>query len=256
MILSCPACQTRYLVPDAAVGPGGRQVRCASCQHSWHAEPPVTDAPVPEPIVAAPEAAGEPVESQTEPLAEPLAEPAPAPPEAPPPAPVAAAPVALRDAPDGPDPFAAAPPFRPRPTPARTWILIALAAAVLLLGALAAVVALGPPAIGSKLGLWPDGAVTLTIQVTQKPERRPMESGNELFSVTGRIVNQTETAQSVPNIRAQLLDAQSRVVYSWTIARPTATLAPGASAEFDSAALDVPRGARALNLSFARAGAN
>jgi hypothetical protein len=53
-----------------------------------------------------------------------------------------------------------------------------------------------------------------------------------------------------------LLDAQSRVVYSWTISRPVAQLPPGGTADFDSAALDVPRGARALNLSFASAGGN
>ena len=39
MILSCPACDTKYVVKDDAVPPGGRQVRCASCKHSWHQEP-------------------------------------------------------------------------------------------------------------------------------------------------------------------------------------------------------------------------
>jgi predicted Zn finger-like uncharacterized protein len=39
MILTCPACSTQYAVKDGAIPPGGRQVRCASCKHSWHQDP-------------------------------------------------------------------------------------------------------------------------------------------------------------------------------------------------------------------------
>lgn len=39
MILTCPECTTRFLLPAEALGASGRKVRCSNCQHIWYQEP-------------------------------------------------------------------------------------------------------------------------------------------------------------------------------------------------------------------------
>lgn len=40
MILQCPECAARYLVPDRSIPKNGRHVRCAKCNNTWHFRPP------------------------------------------------------------------------------------------------------------------------------------------------------------------------------------------------------------------------
>ena len=287
MILTCPNCGTQYVVKDGAIPPEGRQVRCAACKHSWHQEPEEATAaplevereatgveqPVAEPAMA--DAAPDEAETFTEatmidprngPEAEERAyeeaviegdaetpqaitEQAAAVED---PEPVAA-PAATADwsepptaeaAPDDFSPFADDSSDEPRKrSPLTTLLTIVLA--VVVLAALFWFFA--PPNLKARLGLGATGTSPLAL-VTTHMDRQRLESGNELLTVTGRVINPTGKEQDVPPLQAQLRSKTGKVVYSWTIAPPARSLAAGASASFNSAEVNVPPGGDELTI--------
>jgi predicted Zn finger-like uncharacterized protein len=75
MIVTCPACATRFLVKPADIGPQGRMVRCARCSDTWFQAPPPPELAAtpaatlpPEPVVTPPPAADGSPAVPTEPM--------------------------------------------------------------------------------------------------------------------------------------------------------------------------------------------
>jgi predicted Zn finger-like uncharacterized protein len=297
MILTCPSCGTQYVVKDGAIPPGGRQVRCASCKHSWHQDAPESEESGSTAHGHAPALEGAPVEQADaapvvseedqslteatliEPRSGPEAEersyeeaalensedpalsgPGPQTDDAQ--GTYASAefdiarrePLAARsDWDEPPEREAQVDDFRPYPAadevePRRRSPLLGILLVVVLVVVLAAAFwFLAPPDLKARLGL--AGATTSPLAlVTTHMDRQRLESGNELLTVTGRVINPTTQEQDVPPLQAQLKTRAGKVVYSWTIAPPARSLQAGASASFNSAEVNVPPGGDELTI--------
>lgn len=283
MIISCPACSTRYVVPDNAISAEGRTVRCAKCRHSWHQDGPALDLkdftptsvePAPQEPDAAPskpEPAPKPgfsnthVPPQSDDFTSARTMPKPeqakdaesvapaAPPTAPPAPPAAPTVVAVEDEgepnipfDDDASQFDYEPPFRPRRNPLKIWTAAGVVFALIAMITVGAVSYYGLPE-------WvpvsrPTFAVAQPDLVLDFPadqqDRRTLPDGSEFFSASGTITNVGRAELSVPSILILMRDQRDRVVYSWVVVPPKASLAPGESTTINEVATDVPKSAK------------
>lgn len=282
MILTCPSCGTQYVVKDGAIPPGGRQVRCKACQHSWREFPPASDealepdteaeAPSPPAEQAASEAVEGPGEHFTardyveapvdEELPEdippvpayeeddPLSE-APSPPPIPPEADVVglaeAAPSHRLEWVEEDDDFNPFARREPEETKSRSRVIMGAVVVLLIVAIVAGLWFLAPAEWRQRLGIAGSGETPLQLMMTHS-DRTQLASGNEFLNISGRIINPTDEQQKVPPIHAQLHDASGKVVYKWTIPPPMKTIPPGGSASFNSAELNIPPAAQELTV--------
>jgi predicted Zn finger-like uncharacterized protein len=214
MIVTCPACNTRYRVDDAALtDPAGRDLRCAKCGHTWHHVPVPVLKPG-EPIGPAPDMA-------------PRIEPAPA---AEPAGPAAVEPTPTME-----------PTTRPTspatPRTARPGAGIGCLVLILILAAAIAVVVVARDRIAAA---WPPaGRIYRMIGLPLEPTTAGLEIGKVLptrtadrLIIEGDITNTAGTPRTLPPLRVALRDASLKELDSKIVDPPVARLLPGAVAHF------------------------
>ncbi len=248
MIITCPACATRYVVPDSAIGVDGRTVRCAKCKHNWFQSGPQLVpqvAPSP-PQVTPPPAAPAVVEP-------PVVEPAAAPPAPEPDAPVETVPVppvysepAYHNA-YGPDDetsrFDHQPLLAPRRNPARMWTLAAALFATVAISAIGATAWYGlPDWMPFAKPVFAEDQPGLKLDFPpREQERYHLPNGTWYFSANGTVTNTSQSPRSVPAVLIVLRDSRGRIVHRAEVRSPKRVLAPGESADINEALVPVPK---------------
>jgi predicted Zn finger-like uncharacterized protein len=212
MIITCPACTTRYHVGDSTVSNRARKVRCAKCAHEWVIDPVVG---VTSPVMSV---AARP---RTEALAEPR---------------LTAAEVEDVETDTGADIYR---PMRPRMPSVDRIASIALALFVAAGLACAAwyyrveIVRAWPPAAGlyGVLGI----KVNVTgIEIRHVDWQTMRQNGMPVLTVNGDITNTTSRGVAVPRLLLTLRDDKERELYHWSVVLNVERLDPGQTARFST----------------------
>jgi len=222
MILTCPACATRYLVEPRVLGAAGRTVRCARCAHSWY-EPP--------PAAAGRGGAGEaPVQ------------------------PALHGTQAWRPIPPGSNLPALIDARRSRRSPLG-WLallVVVVAGAAAALGYRERIVDVWPPAgrLYAMLHLSTPAGAEVAFNVRNLSSERGVRDGRPVLKVSGEVVNLGSTVQPLPLLHLALKDREARALREWRQRLPGGPLAPGQAAPFRAELADPPESAVSLSVSF------
>jgi predicted Zn finger-like uncharacterized protein len=243
MILTCPSCSTRYQADSARFVPPGRNVRCAKCSHIWFQPAPLHELepePEPEPVIVPPEA-GPPAVTEQSPFsgitaAGPTAE---------------AGDQEKFPAEDGDDR-----PLVVRLAQVAGWVVLLLMVA-----------SIGWASVQYRetiAGVWPPSASVYAflgmpvnvrgIALVDVAYHQVVEDGQQILSVTGKVVNISDHELPVPIIRVALSDQAKRELYHWTFDVGVQTLKPGGESPFVTRLSSPPPDARNVDIRFAAAG--
>jgi predicted Zn finger-like uncharacterized protein len=285
MLITCTTCATSYQVAASSLGPGGRSVRCARCQHTWFAanaeamadvaeahradlaaiaeDPPASDAtpPAPDAAPAPPQAAevDQALAGDTDVSPPAWPEPAPAPDDPPPPPLIESPPLApAAPASAGEDiESVAARRAQRQAAHQRRWArsrwtvatLALVAVYLMLIGWRSDVVRWLPQtaSLYAAIGL----PVNLRgLVFTGVTTERETHEGVDVLVVEGTIVNDFKRAVEVPRLRFSVRNKSGYEIYSWTALPNRNALLPGESVPFRSRLASPPRDADRVQVRF------
>lgn len=257
MRVTCPECESKFRVPEQALGPAGRKLRCSKCGHEWFQEP----------VGGKPAAKGKPkARSAREP--EPPAD-----------EPELEARDAFHQSPDAdleagelramreeaemePPPlggglsrFRVARPPEPTdrrlPTPLLALAAAAVAIPAILFAGRAALVEMWPATallydtVGLHVPVPGEGLVLQNVYV-----QRRQEGSVPLLVVTGEIRNPGDELRSLPALRGTVLDAHGDELQSWLFTAEVPQLLPGDTGRFQSELAAPAEAAAKVNVTF------
>ena len=244
MILACPNCSARFLVPDEAVGARGRAVRCGRCGHVWYASPARRAHPsAVQPEVREPVSAPEPAASLSGEADETESQPPP------------------HDSGDAPEEE----PVRRAQLPVLRRERSRWPARIAWIATVAIAAALAAAAWHYRAGIatyWPDAeplyrAIDASalppgfgLRLTIEESVNTVRDGRRVLSIQGRIENVTAHGRRVPALRGMLFDENRRELQRWTIHAPATDLAPGRKAGFKTELLDPSEDAVRISIVF------
>jgi len=236
MILTCPACGTRYQADEAKFPPDGRMVRCAKCSHVWH-QAGFSGMPEPDVAIIAPEPRPEAQQPQSEPESE--------------------------------SAFSRIRVFAPKPAepsvarePIAWGAMLGVAAGWIALIAVVLVIGYSAVKYRQEIAMiWPQSAgvySSLGLKVNNRgidfahvDYHRESEDGQVVLAVTGTIVNDGDRELPVPqSVRVTLSDTSNHEIYHWNFTPNVQTLKPGQSATFLTRLSSPPAAASHLEVRF------
>ncbi|WP_299395807.1 DUF3426 domain-containing protein [Pelagibius sp.] len=213
MIVTCPACGSRFAVEREHLGYDGRIVRCGKCGNCWH------QMPEEEPPAAAPEPAE--------------------PPPPPPPLPKRRAAPAKAKARNS----------AGLGWLALLAVLVALFAGAWF--GREQIVAQFPQfeTLYATLGV-PVTAPGPTLELRVGEPRVTQRDGDSIILLSGSVTNITDRKQTVPKLRARLTDGEGAVLREWEFEAPRAELDAGAAVDFATETVDPPAEGQNLTITF------